>query len=111
MIRLRVVRHKFTDLCGQGMTTSSDQNMPQAFPELVRRILPTASNATIASIEKHFPYPADLPARLAWDWTTAMVFECNVYNVAKAFKDRTRRYIMSIPPAIHGLDFICKSLA
>lgn len=85
--------------------------MPQAFPELVRRILPTASNSTIASIEAHFPYPADLPAKLAWDWTTAMVFECNVYNVAKAFEDKTRRYIMSIPPAIHGQDVPCKSLA
>ncbi|KFY03325.1 hypothetical protein O988_01556 [Pseudogymnoascus sp. VKM F-3808] len=88
----------------EGMTTSSDQNMPQAFPELVRRILPTASNSTIASIQAHFPYPADLPAKLAWDWTTAMVFECNVYNVAKAFEEKTRRYIMSIPPAIHGQD-------
>lgn len=108
---MRIGRHKFINICGQGIATFSDQNMPQAFPELVRGILPTASNVTIASIEKHFPYLANLPATLAWDWTTAIVFECNVYNVAKAFRDRTRRYIMSTPPAIYGQDVACKSLA
>lgn len=81
--------------------------MPEAFPALVRRVLPTASNATIALVEAHFPYPADLPAELAWDWTTAIIFECNAYNVARAFKDKTRRYIMSIPPATHGQDVLC----
>lgn len=89
------------------MTTSSDTNMPEAFPELVRRILPGTSNATIASIEAHFPYPVDNPAQLAWDYSTAIVFECNAYNVAKAFKERAHRYIMTIPPATHGQDVLC----
>lgn len=84
------------------MGTSSDTNMPQAFPDLVRKILPTANNATIATIQVHFPYPPGLPEELAWDWTTAIIFECNAYNLATAFKDRARRYIMSIPPATHG---------
>jgi hypothetical protein len=91
------------------MGTSFDKNLPEAFPSLVRRGLPAASNATIASIEAHFRYPEDLPEELAWDWTTAMIFECNAYNVAKAFKNRTHRYIMSIPPATHGQDVICMS--
>ena len=82
--------------------------MPQAFPDLVRRILPTASKATIAAIQAHFPYPLDLPEELAWDWTTAIIFECNAYNLATAYKDKTRRYIMSIPPAVHGEDMTCK---
>ncbi|KAK2785070.1 hypothetical protein FQN53_007963 [Emmonsiellopsis sp. PD_33] len=90
----------------EGMTTSSDQNMPEAFPELVRRILPGASNATITSIEARFPYPAGKPEEMAWDWTTAIVFECNVQNIAKAYKAKTHRYIMSIPPATHGQDII-----
>jgi hypothetical protein len=90
------------------MGTSSDSNMPQAFPALVRKILPTASNATIAAIQAHFPYPPDLPEELAWDWTTAIIFECNAYNLATAFKDKARRYIMSIPPAVHGEDMSCK---
>lgn len=89
------------------MGTSSDENMPEAFPDLVRRVLPTASNTTIAAIEAHFPYPADNPAELAWDYTTAMAFECNAYNIANSFKDKTHRYIMSIPPATHGQDVLC----
>lgn len=92
----------------QGMGTSSDTNMPQAFPDLVRKVLPTANNATIAAIQAHFPYPPGLPEELAWDWTTAIIFECNAYNLATAFKDRTRRYIMSISPATHGEDMLCK---
>jgi len=107
--RFKTIKSKFTDSRDQGMGTSSDTDMPEAFPELVRKILPTASNATIASIEAHFPYPADRPEELAWDWTTAMIFECNAYNVAKAFKENTHRYIMSIPPAMHGQDVICES--
>jgi hypothetical protein len=91
------------------MGTSSDTNMPEAFPDLVRKVLPTASNSTIAAIEAHFPYPADNPAQLAWDYTTAMVFECNAYNVAKAFKEKAHRYIMTIPPATHGQDVLCMS--
>lgn len=91
------------------MGTSSDTNMPEAFPDLVRKILPAASDATITSIEEHFPYPADLPEELAWDWTTAIIFECNAYNVANAFKRKTHRYIMSIPPATHGQDVLCKT--
>lgn len=93
------------------MGTSSDTNMPEAFPALVRKILPTADNATIEAIQGHFPYASDLPEELAWDWTTAMIFECNAYNIAKAFKDRTHRYIMSIPPATHGEDVLCMSPA
>jgi hypothetical protein len=93
----------------EGMGTASDaEKMPNGFPDLVRKVLPSASNKTIALIQAHFPYSPELPAKLAWDWTTAMIFECNAYNLANAFRDRARRYIMTVPPATHGQDAACK---
>ena len=88
------------------MGLSSDEGMPGAFGELVRRVLPTASNETIAEIQSHYDY-GDKPETLAWDWTTDMVFSCNSANLAAAYKDTTRRYIFSVPPAIHGQDLMC----
>jgi hypothetical protein len=91
---------------GQGSTLSSDTGMPELFPALVRRILHTASDQTIAEIQGHYDF-ADNPARLAWDWTTDIIFACNAYNIANAYKDRARRYIFSLPPAYHGQDLAC----
>lgn len=46
------------------MGISSDEGMPEAFPELVRRILRTASNEMIAYIQSHYDFSND-PARQA----------------------------------------------
>jgi hypothetical protein len=80
--------------------------MPEAFPSLVRRILPAAANATIAKIQALYTYPKNLPEKLAWDWTGDAVFFCHALTLAAKYKD-ARRYIMSIPPAIHGQDTSC----
>jgi hypothetical protein len=92
----------------QGMGLSDDNNMPQAFPQLVRKILPTASDEVIQSIQAQFPYPPTQPERLAWDWTTAIIFECNAYFVTSAYREYARRYIMTIPPATHAQDVNCE---
>ncbi|KAK2759967.1 hypothetical protein FQN54_002703 [Arachnomyces sp. PD_36] len=88
----------------EGMGLSSDENMPQAFPELVRINFPTASNETIERIKALFPYPPELPEKLAWDWITSIVYACHGQSIAKAYGDKARRYVMTIPPAIHGQD-------
>lgn len=92
-------------MANEGLYTSSDDNMPAAFPSLVRRMLPGASHETIASIQAK--YHPQVPAQLAWDWTTDAVFACPVYNLANALSDRTHFYINSIPPAAHGEDVLC----
>ena len=84
--------------------------MPEAFPGLARRILRAASNETIAAVQSRYPYPPDLPEKLAWDWTGDVIFNCNAFNVAKAYSNLTRRYIMSIPPGDHTLDPNCASM-
>lgn len=70
---------------------------------MVRQILPNASDETVAEIQSQYDYQ-DNPARLAWDWTTDAIFGCNGYNLARAFADKSYRYIMSTPPATHGYD-------
>ena len=90
------------------MGLSSDEGMPEAFGELVRRVLPTATNETIANIQSNYDF-GDTPEKLAWDWTMDMAFSCNAANVAAAFKDSARRYIFSVPPATHGQDLMCMS--
>ncbi|KAK4041356.1 lipase 1 [Parachaetomium inaequale] len=87
----------------EGMTTSSGVGMPENFPFLVRQIFRTASNETVANIQSKYDF-ADNPAKLAWDWTTDVIFACNAANMASAYRDHARRYIFSAPPAVHGQD-------
>src|SRR5688572_30643859 len=79
---------------------------PEFFPYYARQLMPGANNATITKIQAQYDY-SDEPARLAWDSTTDVMFAINANNIANAFKNRTRRYIMSTPPATHGLDVNC----
>lgn len=88
------------------MGVSSDENMPQAFGDLVRRVIPTATNETVADIQSYYDF-GETPEKLAWDWTTDIVFSCNAANAAAAYKDASRRYIFSVPPATHGQDLTC----
>ena len=76
------------------MGLSSDVGFPEAFGRLVRQIYTTASNETVDYILSHYDYE-DNPARLAWDWTTDVIFAC---NVAAAYEGISSRYILSVPP-------------
>ena len=82
--------------------------MPQRFPEIVRAHLPNATNSSIAKLQAFYPFPAELPEKLAWDYTTDVVWGCPAYNLAVAYKDRARRFVFSVPPAYHGADMACK---
>jgi hypothetical protein len=88
----------------EGMSLIGDANMPEAFPNLVRPVFPTASKETIERIASLFPYPPETPEKLAWDWLTAIVFACHSQSVANAYRNRARRYVLSVPPATHGYD-------
>jgi len=90
------------------MGTAHDTGMPEGFPDLVRLILHTASNTTVAEIKAHYEFGSN-PAKLAWDWVTDVIFACNANNIASAYRDRARRYIMSIPPAVHAMDVSCRT--
>ena len=89
------------------MTTSSGDGMPENFPSLVRQIFGTASNETVAHIQSSYDF-ADNTAKLAWDWTTDVIFACNAANLASAYQESARRYIFSAPPAVHGQDLACE---
>ncbi|KAK3349720.1 putative lipase 2 [Lasiosphaeria hispida] len=91
------------NVANEGLGLAHDGGLPEYFPTMVRQILSTASNETIADIQSHY-YFAENPAKLAWDWTTDVIFACNAANIAAAYKESARRYIFSVPPAVHGQD-------
>jgi len=76
---------------------------------MVRMILPSATNETIARIQSLYQWPDTAPEQLAWQWTADAIFVCHNLAFAAALESSTRRYVMSIPPAYHGLDSRCKS--
>lgn len=91
---------------------SNETNMPDSFPFLVRQILPTASDETVAYIQSHYNYPTDNPAKLAWDWSTDVIFGCPAANIAAAYAkndNRAMRYLFTAPPGTHGQDATCES--
>jgi carboxylesterase type B len=93
-------------MANEGLTTSSDADMPARFPSLVRRMLPNASDETIAKIQTQ--YHPKVPEQLAWDWVTDVVYACQSYNLANGLADRARLFMNSFPPAFHGQDISCK---
>lgn len=90
----------------EGRETSHDDGMPGYFPTMVRQQMPSASNATVQKSLDMYYHPG-FEKQLAWDWTTDAVFACNAYNLARGLPDKAMRYIMSIPPAVHGQDLSC----
>lgn len=88
----------------EGLGLSSDYDMPNRFPEIVRANIPNASNDSIAKFQAMFSYPPDLPEKLAWDYVTNVVFGCTASNIVAAYADRARRFLFSVPPATHGWD-------
>ncbi|KAK4246890.1 lipase [Corynascus novoguineensis] len=92
-------------MAAEGNGLSSDEGMPGYFPTLVRQLMPTASNATVQALLDAY-YRPGFAKELAWDWTTDAIFACNGYNLANALPDRSMRYIMSTPPAVHGQDLM-----
>jgi hypothetical protein len=95
------------NLVNEGVSTAPKDPMPESFPEYVRFVVPGANDSTVDLIQSLYDYPPDTPQRLSWDWTTDILFACNAYNVAKAYGCDTRRYTVSVPPAIHGNDVYC----
>ena len=89
------------------MGLSSDFDMPSRFSALVRANIPNASNESINALQSLYNYSPDLPQKLAWDYVTDIVFGCTVSNIAKAYRDRARRFLFSVPPAFHGQDMGC----
>ncbi|KAH7126421.1 putative lipase 2 [Dactylonectria estremocensis] len=90
-------------MADEGNGLSHDTDQPQYFPTMVRQLLPNATDETIRQIQVLYDYQSN-PAKLAWDWTTDVLFACNALNTARAFSSRAYRYIMSAPPATHGYD-------
>ncbi|OAA51225.1 Carboxylesterase, type B [Beauveria brongniartii RCEF 3172] len=74
-------------MANEGRYVSSDDDMPAAFPGLAH-------------------YRPRVPAQLAWDWTTDVVFACQAYNLANALPDRTNFFINSIGSGAHGQDVL-----
>jgi carboxylesterase type B len=107
------VSHPFYNLIlslmnSQGLGLSSDRDMPNRFPEIVRANIPNASNETIETLLSLYPYPPELPEYLAWVYTTDIIWSCTVENIAAAYADRARRFVFSVPPSTHGQDLSCQ---
>ena len=97
-----------SNMANEGMTQSPPAEvMPGAFPDFVRGTIPGASDETVERITALYRYPPDHPEKLGWAWATDVVFACNAHFTAKVYKNRAQRYVMSIPPASHGLDQGC----
>ncbi|KAF2119240.1 Carboxylesterase family-domain-containing protein [Lophiotrema nucula] len=80
-----------------GSWLSSDRDMPARFPEVVRANIPNVSNESLATLSSRYPYPLELPEKLAWDWTTDVVFGCSAGNIAGAYGNKIRRFVFTIP--------------
>ncbi|KAK4442551.1 lipase 1 [Podospora aff. communis PSN243] len=91
------------NVANEGLGLTRDEGFPEYFPTMVRQIFSTASNEMIAEIQANYDFTGN-PAKLAWDWTTDVIFACNAANIAAAYKEKARRYIFSVPPAVHGQD-------
>lgn len=91
------------------MGTASDRGMPNRFSDIVRANIPGISNSSIAKLQSMYMFQPELPEKLAWDYTTDIVFGCSAVNIASAYGERARRYLFSVPPATHGSDVACKS--
>jgi len=88
----------------EGMGTSSDTDMPSRFQEIVRANIPHASDKVVQTLKSMYPYPPELPEKLAWDWTTDIIWTCTVTYIVQAYNSIARRYLFSVLPATHGLD-------
>lgn len=99
-----------SNMANEGLGTSREDGFPEYFAVLARRILPGASDETVAALQERYWHPEE-PGRLGRDWTTDVIWACNAYNIANALAGRTKRYVMSAAPAYHGQDMLCKSLS
>ncbi|KAK2781178.1 hypothetical protein FQN52_001759 [Onygenales sp. PD_12] len=72
---------------------------PSDFLEGVREVIPNANQSTIDRIESLYT-----SNQRTSDWETDVMYACNAYHPAKAYDDRAKRYIMSVPPAVHAQD-------
>ncbi|KAB8224951.1 Alpha/Beta hydrolase protein [Aspergillus novoparasiticus] len=95
------------NMAAEGLGMTPDISTYEDFATLVRRLVPGASNATVQHIRDMYPYPDSQLQLVANSWTTDVVFACNARAVAKAYGNRTQRYLFSVPPATHGLDLSC----
>ena len=93
-------------MANEASTLSSDANMPAAFPALVRKVLPTASDHTVREIQDRYDgtWEEEVPEKLAWEWTGDAVFFCHALDLAREYEGKTWRYVMGVEPAVHGQD-------
>lgn len=94
----------------QGLGLSSDRDMPNRFPEIVRANIPNASDEAIQTLLSMYPFPKEIPETLAWEFITDIIWSCTTGNIAEAYGKIARRFLFSIPPATHGLDLSCKKI-
>ncbi|KAH7013775.1 carboxylesterase [Ilyonectria destructans] len=78
---------------------SPRRNVSARQTPMFRTILESANCTTLALCDSK-----SNPAKLAWDWTTDVIFGCNAYSITRALPFRTYRYIVSAPPATHAYD-------
>ncbi|PGH18205.1 hypothetical protein AJ79_00543 [Helicocarpus griseus UAMH5409] len=93
----------------EGQGTSSDEDMPERFPDYFRMVFPGASDATVKRVQDMFAVKeGEPPEKLAWDWFTSVFFACNSWGVSSAYSNlgKARRYFLSAPPAFHGFDIL-----
>lgn len=97
------------NMAAEGLGLTSEVEKRSEFTQLVRRLVPGASETTIRRIRALYPYPDTQYQQVANDWTTDVAFGCNAQAIAQAYANITRRYVFSVPPATHGLDLNCMS--
>ncbi|OJD24417.1 hypothetical protein ACJ73_04226 [Blastomyces percursus] len=88
----KVKRIIVANMTNEGMGTSLDVGMPDAFPALVRKTVPYADDSNTKRIQSMYKYPANFPQKLSWDWAADMSFACNAYFTVKAYKIKAQRY-------------------
>lgn len=97
------------NMAAEGVGLTPDVKSESHFAQLIRLLVPGASNHTVQHIRAMYPYPDSQLQAVADSWTTDVAFACNAQAAAKAYAQKTQRYVFSVLPAVHALDLTCMS--
>ncbi|OJD13625.1 hypothetical protein AJ78_05929 [Emergomyces pasteurianus Ep9510] len=94
---------------GQGI--AQEYGLPERFLEIVKTLLPSATNITVGKIRDIFQVsPTDPPEKLVRDWVKYMLVTCNSVWIGRAYaaigggRGTARKYLFNVDPGTPGSD-------
>jgi len=76
----------------------------ETWPSYLKLFMQTPTAQTIDAVAARYPTDPANPGQKFIDFGTDVGFACNSRTLSKTFGDKAYRYVMSVPPATHGMD-------